>query len=134
MANATVTLKVFPFPQGIDNTQRRVKASGQAAISANPNTYPTGGLPMVWTSMVDQLSGAAVQLNTNQTIPIMVYLTSVGGSGYEYNWNKSTNKLQIFTGAAAQAALTELTGGTVIPAAISSDVIEFDAEFARAVL
>jgi hypothetical protein len=124
-----VTLKVYPHPQGIDNTQRRVKASGVAAVAG---TYAAGGFAVTWT-FTDQLTGATVLLNTNATSPIMAYFTSVAGSGFVYGWNKATNKLQIFTGAAAQGALTELANGTV-PAGVSGDVIEFDAEFARAVL
>lgn len=137
MAQATVTLKVYPFPNGVDTSQRRTTISGQAAIQASPATYTTGGLgtattgALNWQALVDQLTGAAVIVETTASQPIMVYFTSVGGSGYIYGWNKSTNKFQIFTGAAAQAALTELTNGAAIPAGVSGDVIEFDADFAK---
>lgn len=133
MALSTVTLKVYPFPQGVDNTQRRVKVSGVAVISASPGTYATGGLPLVWTSLIDQLTSAAVLLGTSATTPIMAYFTSVSGSGYGYAFNKANNKIQVFTtGTATQAASAELTAAAV-PAAVSSDVIEFDAEFVRAI-
>ena len=139
MAQATVTLKVYPFLNGVETSQRRTTISGQAAIQASPwwKTPTTGGLgtattgALNWQALVDQLTGAAVIVETTASQPIMVYFTSVGGSGYIYGWNKSTNKFQIFTGAAAQAALTELTNGAAIPAGVSGDVIEFDADFAK---
>lgn len=138
MAQATVTLKVYPFPYGIDTSNRRMSISGQAVVQASAATYATGGLgtastgALNWLTLVDQLTGAAVTLETTATQPIMVYFTSVGGSGFVYGWNKSTNKFQIFTGAAAQSGLTELTNGAAIPAGVSGDVIEFDADFAKA--
>ena len=137
MAQATVTLKVYTFPNGIDTSQRRTSISGQAVISASPSTYVTGGLGTLvtgainWQALTDQTTGAAVLIETTATQPIMVYFTSVGGSGYLYGWNKATNKFQIFTGAAAQSPLTELTSGAAIPAGVSGDVIEFDADFAK---
>lgn len=131
MALSTVTPKVYAHPMGIDNTQRRIKVSGTLTISPSPGTYATGGLAIVWT-FTDLLTGSAILLNTTSTAPIMAYVTSVSGSGYDYAWNKVTNKLQIFTtGTATQAAKAELTAAAV-PAAVSSDVIEFDAEFVRA--
>lgn len=139
MAQAQVTLKVFTFPTGIDTSQRRLTISGLASITASPATYATGGLGTLvtgainWQALTDQLTGAAVSLETSATQPIMVYFTSVGGSGYVYGWNRATNKFQIFTGAAAQAALTELTSGAAIPAGVSGDVIEFDADFAKSI-
>lgn len=137
MAQATVTLKVYTFPNGIDTSQRRTSISGQAVISASPATYATGGLGTLvtgtinWQALTDQTTSAAVLLETTATQPIMVYFTSVGGSGFIYGWNKATNKFQIFTGAAAQSGLTELTSGAAIPAGVSGDVIEFDADFAK---
>lgn len=135
MAAAVTTLKIYAHPLGIDNTQRRVKVSGTVTISASPATYTTGGIgnptTVAWT-FTDAVTGQQVLLDTTQAAPIMAYFTSVGGSGYDYAWNKATNKLQIFTtGTATQAAKAELSSGA-IPAGVSGDVIEFDAEFARA--
>jgi hypothetical protein len=131
MALTTVTLKAFAFPAGVDNTQRRVKVSGQAVIAASPLTYATGGIAITWT-FTDVLTGAVVLINTTATSPIMAYFTSIAGSGYSYDWNKATNKLQILTtGTATQAAQAELAAG-VVPAGVSGDVIEFDVEFVRA--
>lgn len=131
MALTTVTLKVYAHPQGIDNTQRRVTISGTATIAASPLTYATGGIALSWT-FVDAVTGQAVLLNTTQSAPIMAYFTSISGSGYDYAYNKAANKLQIFTtGTATQAAKAELAAGAV-PAAVSGDVVEVDATFARA--
>ena len=140
MAQATVTLKVYPFPYGKDVSDRRVSYSGQAIVQAAAATYTTGGLGTLtsgslnWQSMTDQTTGEVVIVETaTQTQPIMVYFTSVGGSGFVYGWNKSTNKFQIFTtGTATQSGLAELTSGSAIPAGVSGDVIEFDADFAKA--
>jgi hypothetical protein len=124
-----VVLKTYPFPTGIDNTQRRIKVSGPAAVTG---TYAAGGIATTWT-FTDSVTGEAVLLNTNASAPIMAYFTSVSGSGFDYAWNKATNKLQIFTtGTATQSPKAELSAGTV-PTGVSSDVIEFDADFARAI-
>lgn len=137
MAQATVALKVYTYPNGVDTSVRRTSISGQAVVSASPGTYATGGLGTLvagalnWQSLTDQTTGNAVIVETTASQPIMVYFTSVGGSGFVYGWNKATNKFQIFTGAAAQSGLTELTSGATIPAGVSGDVIEFDADFAK---
>ena len=131
MALSTVTLKAYAHPMGVDNTQRRVKVSGTATIAASPLTYATGGIAITWT-FTNVLTGDAILLNTTATAPIMAYFTSVSGSGYDYAFNKANNKLQIFTtGASTQSPNAELAAGAV-PAGVSGDVIEFDAEFVRA--
>jgi hypothetical protein len=132
MALSTTTLKIYPFPQGKDNTQRRLHLSGVVSISASPGTYATGGLPLNWAILSNTLTGATELLDTTSTAPIMAYFTSVAGSGFLYGWNKATNKIQIFTtGTATQSAQAELAAGAM-PAGVSGDVIEFDASFVRA--
>lgn len=131
MALSTTSIKIYPFPQGKDNTQRRLHLSGVVAISASPGTYATGGLALSWVALTNSLTGASELLDTTSTTPIMAYFTSISGSGFVYGWNKATNKIQIFTGAAAQSTLTELTAAAM-PAGVSGDVIEFDASFVRA--
>jgi len=138
MAQATATLTVLPFPSGIENSQRRVHVLGNVAVTVSPATYAAGGIgaptTLNWTGMLESSTNQAVLLNTNKTTPLMAYFTSAGGSGYVYSWNQANNKLQIFTGATAQSPLTELTNAAAIPAAVSSDVIVFEAEFLRATL
>jgi len=53
---------------------------------------------------------------------------SVSGSGFIYQYNKTTATVQIFTGAAAQAGLTELSAGT-LPTGVTGDTIEFESQF-----
>jgi hypothetical protein len=60
--------------------------------------------------------------------PDTQWIESVSGSGYVYAYNKPTGLIQIFTGAAAQSPLTELAAGA-LPAAVLSDVVEFEAEY-----
>jgi hypothetical protein len=66
--------------------------------------------------------------------PDTMWIQSVSGSGYTYGYNKANGTIQIFTVDAAVVAtqypLIELTAGA-LPAAVVSDVIEFEAEYAR---
>ena len=63
--------------------------------------------------------------------PDTVWIQSIAGSGFVYSYNKANATVQIFTGAAAQAGLTELTAGP-IPSGVTGDTIEFEAEWVRA--
>jgi hypothetical protein len=66
--------------------------------------------------------------------PDTEWIQSISGSGYVYGYNKANATVQIFTVDAAvvstQYPLIELTAGA-LPAAVLSDVIEFEAEYAR---
>ena len=55
---------------------------------------------------------------------------SVSGSGFIYVYNKAFATIQVFTGAAAQAALTELAAGAT-PAGVSGDIVHFVATWAK---
>ena len=121
MAVATATPTINAFPNGVDNTQRFTRIYGTIAISASPATYATGGLA---------LSFSGLEPIKSTQSPVIVYIESVKGSGFIYGWNQSTGKLQIFTGAAAQSALTELSAAA-IPAGVSGDTIFFEALFLR---
>lgn len=128
MAVATATLTLYPYPKGVDNTQRRKIVQGTCAIQASPATYATGGLAITWSQIAP--SASADGLTEPTATPLLAEFFSVGGTGFIYGYNKSTGKLQIFTGAAAQSALTELSAAAV-PAGVSGDTIEFYAEFIR---
>jgi hypothetical protein len=140
MANATVTITYDDLlTLGSDLGQHSQWAYGTIAVSASPTTYPTGGLSglaagggIIWT--VGDFPLVA------NSIPKDVYFysgafagTTVGG--YGYLWNKANNKFQIaaavtvVSGTGAQQ--TELTNGTAIPAAVSNDVIRFEARFSK---
>ena len=133
MAATTATITLFNYPRGVDTTQRRLVINGTIAIGASPLTYATGGIQLSFLG-IKNADGSSILLDTNSaSAPIVVYLQSVAGSGYVYGWNQSANKLQIFTGAAAQSPLTELTNGATVPASVSGDVIEFEAQFLKAI-
>ena len=127
------TLTVYPWPQGIDNSQHRIRVNGQVAIAG---TYAAGGFALVWTSLTESTTGQAVLLNTTKTAPFIAYFQSASGSGFVYQYNVATNKIQIFTvestALSTQSALTELAAGTV-PAGVSGDTIQYEAEFVRAI-
>ena len=122
MTVAAATPSISAFPSGIDNTQRHLVVYGTVAIGASPLTYATGGVAMSFTGLEP--------LKTSNLTPLWCDVRSVSGSGYVYIYNASSGKLQIFTGAAAQSPLTELSAGAV-PAAVSGDTINFKAEFLK---
>jgi hypothetical protein len=123
---------------GTDNTQGLQWVYGSVSIDANPATYATGGIPIVSSKNIalpgwnqEPIKSSPVPPLTNP-LPIFVWFTSVAGSGFIYLWNRSTNKLQIFTSnGAAPAALAEFTNAAAIPAGVSGDTIIFIAPFVR---
>lgn len=96
---------------------KREHVIGTIAIGANPGTYAAGGLAL---SFVGQ------EFIKSDLKP--KYITIFGVGGFIYQYVLSTSKVMIFTGAAAQAALTELATAAV-PAGVSGDVIGFYAIF-----
>lgn len=130
MAGATVTLTEASYPFGITEANDTLIIYGTAAFSASPATYATGGIALSWATLSSNKTSSKGD-GTNSGTPFFARFTSVGGSGFVYVWNKATETLQIFTGAAAQSALTELTNGAAIPAGVSGDVIGFEARFKR---
>jgi hypothetical protein len=124
MALSTVKATIYAYPNGNDNTQRRQILMGTLAISASPGTYPTGGFSLT------NVFALEANKTSNYNTPMYLTVYSVSGSGYVYAYNRANNKLQIFTGAAAQSPLAELSAGAT-PAGVSGDTIEFFVEFAR---
>lgn len=131
MSAAVATITVDAYPKGVDNTQRMTIIRGTVAIGASPLTYTTGGIAIVSASNATQSGWAQEPIKVTSDTPIECEFYSVAGSGFVYTWNQASNTLQIFTGAAAQSALTELTGGGAIPAGVSGDTIRFTATFLR---
>lgn len=62
--------------------------------------------------------------------PDTMWISTIAGSGYQYSYNKANGTVQIFTGAAAQSPLAELTAGALI-AGMLTDGIEFEEEYVR---
>lgn len=122
MATATIVGTENAFPAGKDSTQRRFHTYGAAAITASPATYAAGGLVFSFSAPVFDVSSQS---------PIALDIVSVSGSGYVYQWVKSSGKVKVFSGAAAQSPLTELTDGEAIPAGVSGDVLVYHAQFLK---
>lgn len=117
MATLTATIT------SVDTTQRNFTVRGTIAATGN---YTTGG---------DTLSLQSGDVPVNSA-PIEVRIQSQATSGptnlFEYHYVPGTTpangKMQIFTGAAAQTALTELSSGA-LPAGVTGDTIGFAAVF-----
>lgn len=105
---------------------------GQITVVAG--TYPTGGLPLSFATLFGtQLTAGAtptwVQIQSN------VKTTANGGTpnttqffySYAPGADATLGKVQVWTGAAAQAGLTELSNGANFP----TDTIQYRAEFNR---
>lgn len=144
MASASSTLRVNPFPYGVDNTQRRQVVYGTCILSPagtyiNPGNS-SNGIPLNWGAMQDGNSKSngpfAPQVGpwTNnvagQVEPDVAYFFSIGNEttipGYTYVYNKPTTgstTLRIMNGT------TELTNA----ASITADNIGFCAEFIRGI-
>jgi hypothetical protein len=97
---------------------------GTITVGASPLTYTTGGIALTIAGF-DQIksSGPAIWFEA-QSSPAAgtspsgyTYVPTVGAAG--------ACKLAIFTGAAAQSPLAELSNAASIPAAVSGDTIAF---------
>jgi|SRR5579884_1218708 hypothetical protein len=136
MAN---TLTVNNEPYGLDQTQKRIYVHGIISLTGS---YTTGGETLNWQAM-KYADGEAVLLDTSDTQPEVAYFQSVGStsggssSGWLYQWNKKTGKLQIFgTGSGAGASHQEMANSTAYSSTtppITTDLIEFEAEFVKEV-
>jgi hypothetical protein len=114
-----VTLSGFPPPaaqlNGITARVAAVTSTAFTCLITTTATSPgtTGGQAVVYQG------------------PDTMWVESVAGSGFIYGYNKTTGLIQIFTGAAAQAGLTELAAGA-LPTGVVADVLEYEAQWVRA--
>jgi len=148
MANATATVTIFPYPKGVDNTQRTQIIRGTIAISAG--TYPLGGFPLAWN--VSSTTGHVIEAipipgstpsSTGGPKPFDMDVKSTaytstnygtGPSGYVYVWDSVNGNLHIFVdyGSAASTSsgpLVEMGGN--VPGLVVNDTIQFTAYFYR---
>lgn len=108
-----------------DATQNQLLIFGTITAGASPLTYTTGGIALTITGL-DVIKSSSVPIWAEaQSQPA----AGTSASGYQYyiTWGttQSSLKLSIFTGAAAQSPLAELSNAASIPAAVSGDVIAF---------
>lgn len=121
---ATATLSV-PTPVSlVDNDQKSQFIYGQIKISAATDTYATGGLAL------NAVLSAIPDVQSSTGKPLMVWITSANGSGYTYQWNQSTGKMQIFQSAASGSPLGEYGNGVALTNPFA-DVILFEAIYQR---
>lgn len=127
MSASIKALQLAPTPfQGIDNHQTVVRIYFVVIPTGN---YAALGDTIDFTSLGD--------LVMSEYAPIFVVIQSAksgGASGFDYSYNPGTTmsngKFQVFTGAAAQSPLTELTAGAY-PAGVTGDTIIGYADFIR---
>src|SRR5271166_3116209 len=112
VATATVNPTVL---NAIENTQKSVWVRGTVAIGASPLTYATGGITMSFTAILEQIKSDLVP--TYVRVWSQPAAASAAANQYVYTFLPGTTLangvLQIFTGAAAQTALTELSAGAI---------------------
>lgn len=122
-AALTVTLDAFGNP---DQTQKKEIFSGTVTVGVG--TYIPGGLP------IDAALEATCLPKSNQR-PLRVQFWSRTGSGYMYQYIKSTGNMMILqvplTGSLTTAApMVELLAGSTL-SQVQSDIIDFQVEYAR---
>jgi hypothetical protein len=124
---ALPVLQAFNPPYALDMTQTRIWVRGTVIWTAQ--SYVAGGLLPVY-QPINDVSGQAVLISTFNVNPDQMTVYSRSGSGYVYVYIKSTGKIMIQTGAAAQSPLTELSAGA-LPAGVIADLVEFVATWAK---
>jgi hypothetical protein len=124
---ATATVKFVPASRVNlgDSSQDAIAFYGNITFSAAGDNYVTGGLLPLAGFAPKNLGPYA------DRPPLDVQIYSVAGSGWIYQWNFATGKLQIFGGGASGAPTTSniefsnataLSGGTP---SIFTDVVVF---------
>ena len=108
--------------------QRTITYFGVVAIVGSGN-YVSGGIP-VTSAKAPVVAPLGQNTPYADRAPVVAQVQSNTGSGFVYQYNTPTQKLQIFTGAAAQSPLTELSAGA-LPAGVTGDTIGFELIFQR---
>ena len=121
---ASVTLTPYSVGSSID--QKTIDY--YFSLVVNAGTYATPGIPVSFSGLVAAPGS-----------PLEIRIFSVADPGvaglFVYHYapdadDQNGGTFQIFTGAAAQAALTELSNGAV-PAGVTGDTIRMIAKFRR---
>lgn len=128
VATYTLTQSARLEPLG-SKDQKTLTFWGSITFSAAADTYATGGVSPLATTVLKALGPYA------NTAPLAVTLHSARGTGFQYQFDTSTNKILIFSGAAAADGTTgavQLTNGTALNATtptISTDVVRYEIVF-----
>jgi hypothetical protein len=137
MAVATAAISVYPYPKGVDQTQRMEYIRGTFVISTG-GTYPPGGFPLNW-SNIEQIKaipfGSTTPTSTGGPTPFQVQVASAANppSGYIYLVDGVAGNLHIFeaSNSASGNSGPLLEVGGAIDNRIVTDVIQFEAIFFR---
>lgn len=129
MATATFKFNIKGNVPVGEDSQDVIRYFGTITFSAAADTYATGGL-------LAAAGFAALNLGPySDRDPILMVITTLRGSGWEYQYNTSTKKLMIIAGGGSgTAAPVELTNGTALNAAtpnIFTDVVSFELTFPK---
>lgn len=148
MAVSTLTVSVYNYPRGFDNTQRCQIVRGTFVIT--DGQYPAGGYPIDWSTATNATGemiraiplGGLTPTSTGSPFPINVDVSSradlvtsagTGPSGFVYVWDNVLGNLHIFVSMNAASAnsgpLVELGGA--LPHTVVTDTIQFQAWFSR---
>jgi hypothetical protein len=115
----------------VDETLNSLLLYGTITVGASPLTYTTAGIALSMSGFDQIKTSAPPYWAEAESAPA----AGVSPSGYQYSITIGTTqagcKLCIFTGAAAQSGLAELSNAATIPAGVSSDVIEFCMAFSK---
>jgi hypothetical protein len=132
MTVAVATAALIPDLNSVDVTEKTIILRGTVTVGASPLTYATGGITLDLTAFGDFLKSGS--LPTEVKIWSNAPASAPNTAQYLYSFAKGTTQkngtMQVWTGAAAQSGLAELSAGSV-PAGVSGDVISIRAEFPR---
>lgn len=104
---------------------------GASISGKNLTVIQSTGTAFTVTSSATGATGTGTASGINPPQPFSVRVWSENGSGYVYQYARATGVLYVQTGAAAQSPLTALTAGAY-PAGVLSDIIRYEARFAKA--
>lgn len=106
------------------------KIYGSLALTGTGN-YVTGGIPLSFAGL-DRLKSRALPLKVEVMTaqPAATPNTAFFTYSFAPGTTMANGTLQIFTGAAAQSGLAELSAGA-LPAGVTGDVITFEAVFVK---
>ena len=143
MAVATATLTTYPYPKGVDNTQRCNVVRGTITLSTG--TYPPGGFSLSWNNLPGVYSipiPGSTPSSTSTPTPFDVDVKSVGDraqngnigpSGFIYLWDSVVGNLHVFVSdnGASSASGPLVEYGGPLSGDLVNDTIQFTAYFYR---